>query len=319
MTERDLTNDFPGCGAMEGLPCAQAWYLRTWRDFRMDNPPQRHGRMEIMYVLSGTCEMGAGNRPVPLGGQAFFPFDPAGIVERRTMHRGDLLFLDVDVPHTLVTEPGSDCRMLNVEYVFQSMSGPYPDVGAQRAAAPAMDALFRNLPPYLFLKDTRDVGGILRSLVLALDEGALPSGLLVQSLFTALHLRMAEVLEEQERHLADIRERHVASAIRYMRSHGDRELHVADIAASIPVHPAYLQRCFRKSTGLSLVEWLTRHRVEQARMLLLSTDLPVADICGYVGLNSRQHFSSIFKAQTGMSPGEYRRSQCRRKFAESRP
>ena len=292
------------------LPSAKAWYLRVWRDFRMETP-QVHDRMEIMYVLSGTCRMGAGDRKVHADADA-----PVSL-ETRTMRRGDFLWVDAQVPHTLVTDADGDCRMLNVEFRLEQVPDgmPYPDLAVQAAAVPELAAMLAAASPRLFLKDTQDVGALLQSLVIELDHGTPGNDWLVQHLFSALLIRIARQRAEAGRFSADAGERYVAGAIRFIREAYDRDLHVADIAAAVSVHPSYLQRLFRKSQGVPIVTYLTRVRVEQAKMLLLSTDLPVADLCMYVGLNSRQHFSAVFRQVTGMSPGEYRRLDSHSRFA----
>ncbi|MDQ0971538.1 AraC-like DNA-binding protein [Neobacillus niacini] len=43
-------------------------------------------------------------------------------------------------------------------------------------------------------------------------------------------------------------------------------------------------------------------------MLLADTDIPVIEISFYVGINSRQYFSNLFKKHTNMTPIEYRKS-----------
>ncbi len=289
---------------------AQAWYLRVWRDFRME-APQVHDRLEIMYVLSGTCRMGAGDRRLREGAGG-----PVSL-ETRTMRRGDFLWVDADVPHTLVTDPDGDCRMLNVEFRLEAMPAgmPIADLAAQASAVPELAALLAESPPRMFLKDTLDVGGLLQGLVIELDHGTPCDDCLVQHLFSALLIRIARQRAEAGRFSAAAGERYVAGAIRFIREAYDRDLRVADIAAAVSVHPSYLQRLFRASQGVSIVTYLTRVRVEQARMLLLSTDLPAADLCGYVGFGSRQHFTSVFRQETGMSPGEYRRAASWTRFA----
>lgn len=280
-------------------PVAQAWYLRTWRGFCMD-VPQRHDRMEWMYVLSGTCQIGAGTHP------AARP-DGADWVSH-AMRRGDFLVVNAGIPHTLVTDPDSDCRMLNVEYAFADCRSDHPDLLTQTGAVKELAALFAAAPAMQFLKDSQDIGALLRGLVLELDGGAASGEWLVQSLFSALHVRLARLWAEQERFLEDASERYVSQACQLMRARYGEDLRIPDIAAQINVHPAYLQRLFRKRRGMTMVAYLNRYRMEQARMLLLTTDLPVADLCGYVGFSSRQHFSALFRNMIGESPAAYRRN-----------
>ena len=58
--------------------------------------------------------------------------------------------------------------------------------------------------------------------------------------------------------------------------------------------------------GVTPNEYLTRLRMEKAEMLLARTDIPIIEISGYVGINSRQYFSFLFKKHTNATPSQYR-------------
>ncbi len=305
-------------------PVATAWYLRTWRDFRMETP-QIHPRAELMYVLSGTCTMGAGSGTCTMGagngmvGTAGTHAPDAGW-SQHLMRRGDFLYVDAMVPHTLVTDPNGDCRMLNIEYSWgetKSAEAMFPDQQTQIDAEDSLSSFFKIKPASLFLKDAQDVGSLMRSLVLELDGGAAAKDWLVQSLFFSLHIRIARLWTATERYRVDASGQYVDLALHWMRHHYAEDIRISDVAAAVNVHPAYLQRLFRRNCQETIVSWLGRYRVEQAKMLLMSTDLPVSDLCGYVGINSRQHFMEVFRRHAGMSPGVYRKKAAPVRYAES--
>ena len=79
------------------------------------------------------------------------------------------------------------------------------------------------------------------------------------------------------------------------------------LAREIYVNKFYLQKLFRKSVGLSPNEYLTTVRLQEAKRLLRSTDLPISQIAADVGFNSIGHFIGLFKAREQMPPSVYRR------------
>ncbi len=70
----------------------------------------------------------------------------------------------------------------------------------------------------------------------------------------------------------------------------------------------HFTRAFRQSTGLSPHRWLMRHRVDRARMLLAeSRGLSLTEVALICGFADQSHFTRVFTAMAGISPGAWRR------------
>jgi transcriptional regulator GlxA family with amidase domain len=67
-----------------------------------------------------------------------------------------------------------------------------------------------------------------------------------------------------------------------------------------------LKRRFKAATGSSLIEYLQNLRVEEAKRLLESTELPMEDISEQTGYSDTSFFRRLFKRLTGLTPGKYR-------------
>ncbi|MFI6604202.1 GlxA family transcriptional regulator [Nonomuraea sp. NPDC050536] len=78
------------------------------------------------------------------------------------------------------------------------------------------------------------------------------------------------------------------------------------LAASVNVSTRTLLRRFRAETGQSPLEYLRAARVERARVLLETTDRPVAAIAAAVGYSDASTFAALFAARTGKRPRDYR-------------
>lgn len=81
---------------------------------------------------------------------------------------------------------------------------------------------------------------------------------------------------------------------------------IADLARSASLSPSYFESLFRERTGLTVLEYRTDLRMNKARVLLDSTDLPVAAIAHQVGYADALYFSRRFKQIHSVSPTEYR-------------
>lgn len=93
----------------------------------------------------------------------------------------------------------------------------------------------------------------------------------------------------------------------YIAQNYRSSLTLPEIAARFYISPYYLSRLFKKTTNLSLVEYINSVRIREARKLLETTKLKVAEIAHQTGFATAAHFSRIFKQGTGLSPQQYRR------------
>ena len=66
--------------------------------------------------------------------------------------------------------------------------------------------------------------------------------------------------------------------------------------------PDYFSHQFKKATGVSPIQFLNRLRIEQAKEMLLTGNLTVAEVSELVGYKDPLYFSRIFKKITGFSP-----------------
>lgn len=80
------------------------------------------------------------------------------------------------------------------------------------------------------------------------------------------------------------------------------------ISRQVGVHPVHLVREFRKHFHLTVGEYIRQRRIEYACRQLSDSNISLIEIALNAGFSQQSHFSKIFKAVTGMTPTEYRRS-----------
>ena len=74
----------------------------------------------------------------------------------------------------------------------------------------------------------------------------------------------------------------------------------------------HFHRLFTRIYRLTPHQYLTRKRIEQARLCLAARDLSVTEICNHVGFESIGSFSLLFKKEIGAPPTSYRDEAWRR-------
>ncbi len=95
-------------------------------------------------------------------------------------------------------------------------------------------------------------------------------------------------------------------AIGAMNENLGEELTIDDIARAATFSKFHFTRVFQQATGVSPGRFLSALRLDEAKRLLLTTSITVADISHRVGYNSVGTFSTRFSTRVGLSPSAYR-------------
>lgn len=96
-------------------------------------------------------------------------------------------------------------------------------------------------------------------------------------------------------------------AMAFIHEHYGEPIGRGDFARYVGVSEGYLSRSFNQETGLSLIHYLTRYRIQQAKQLLVTTDKTITEIAMEVGFSDSNYFSRVFRQEAGISPLTYRR------------
>ena len=115
-----------------------------------------------------------------------------------------------------------------------------------------------------------------------------------------------------------IAEERITRVCDHISGHLDGEFTIGDLARVACLSVSRFSWLFKESVGIAPVKFLEARRMEKARHLLLTTDLPVQEIGQQVGFSNAQHFSTRFRRLTGQSPRAFRETP-RRRFGELHP
>ncbi len=81
-----------------------------------------------------------------------------------------------------------------------------------------------------------------------------------------------------------------------------RAICVPQLAKTVGMSQNYLARCFRRRFGVPIPRYILARRIDLARHLLATTDLPVRRVAERVGLPDPQHFNKQFRKLAGVNP-----------------
>lgn len=165
---------------------------------------------------------------------------------------------------------------------------------------------------YRALKEEDKVDNEIKSLMLTLFEDFSElkeeqelldfAGSLIERLFG----RLCKIEDEK----ANI---HLQKALSYIDKHFAENLTMAEVANRIGVSYGYLSYILNESVEGGFVRILRNRRMEESKKLLTQTDYKIYDIAERVGFANSRYFSTMFYADIGMTPAEYRRKNFREK------
>lgn len=98
---------------------------------------------------------------------------------------------------------------------------------------------------------------------------------------------------------------YVEHAVRYIHDNYAK-VRGSDVASYIGITRSYLTHMFQQKLLVSPQKYIVNYRLEQGRLLLQNTDLPVQEVAERIGYEDPLTFSKMFKNTYGKSPKKYR-------------
>lgn len=98
----------------------------------------------------------------------------------------------------------------------------------------------------------------------------------------------------------------VKQAIEYINQYYNQKLDLQTVADQLYVSTWHLCKVIKKQTGTNFVDLLNNARIENAKRMLLESNMKIYEIAEAVGYADTAYFSKIFKKITQVTPNEYR-------------
>lgn len=245
----------------------------------------RHPEIEIFVCLEGTCTLQINKLC-------------------RELKAGDLLLIGSMNAHEFPETQKTHCLSVAIE-VGPVFLGSYFEPLAKLAAKnPVLHlAEQENAPLYALI---RQLNGIKKSTDPTAElEGR---GLLYQ--LCAKLLRSFDASDAEAESDSDLRAvERVDRALELIYEQYASDVTVEQAAALCGYSKSNFCRVFRKITGQTFHQALNRHRIQTACVLLKETDRAIEKIAAETGFSDVKAFCRVFKAQKGVSAGQFRRAE----------
>jgi len=93
----------------------------------------------------------------------------------------------------------------------------------------------------------------------------------------------------------------------FIRTNYKKKIRLVDISKAVYLSPYYLSHIFKRETGITLMEYLAKVRIEEAKYLLENTQWNTTRIAFEVGYSDQSYFCKVFKKSENISPSVYKK------------
>lgn len=107
-----------------------------------------------------------------------------------------------------------------------------------------------------------------------------------------------------------LRQNKITDILDFLQAHYCEKITLRDLEKRFNMNRTSLNREFFGITGLTLIDYLIKLRVQLASTLIRDTTLSLQEIMDRAGFTNHTHFWRMFKKHTGFSPSEYRDKYC---------
>ncbi|MDH6264767.1 AraC family transcriptional regulator [Rhizobium sp. SG_E_25_P2] len=163
--------------------------------------------------------------------------------------------------------------------------------------------------PQVYFEDER-LASTMRKIERQLVEGG--SNLYLETLGLLAALEIAEFMVEETRHVTfrrgGLNRLQMKMLTEYIDAHLAEDVSLDRLAGLVRLSRFHFSRSFKSAFGVSPVKFVTSRRLAKAKLLLAGPRLGLSEVAAAVGFGSVQQFIKVFREDTRMTPGEYRRN-----------
>ena len=258
-----------------------------------------HKMYEIYYLMEGSRKYFIDDAIYPVNAGILVLIDANSVHKTSSMG---------DIPHTRIVlnfsadflEHFSDeIKMLDLTSIFKTKFTVLP-------LSFKYKLIIENIFSRLMDLQERENAKTSSTTEVCVSSHSILSKLLLSELL--IHIKdYIHILEKKEYESHQIVNNKVDKIIKYICKHYTEDLTLTSIAEAFYISPFYLSKIFKRSTNLSIVEYINSLRIRHAKELLETTPTKIAEIAEIIGFSSSSHFSRTFKLATGLSPQQYKK------------
>ncbi|MNO17302.1 putative response regulatory protein [compost metagenome] len=142
------------------------------------------------------------------------------------------------------------------------------------------------------------------------DRTRLIDGILEAPDWVSLQKQLQDLMQSVQFYLnvtkTTLKEKVVQEIKAYLESHFHENIGLDQLAERFDLNSSYVSNLYSKSTGQTILEYITSLRIQKAKKMLRESSLKISKISHHAGYDNQRYFCQVFKKHVGVSPGQYR-------------
>ncbi|WP_094606888.1 Protein-glutamate methylesterase/protein-glutamine glutaminase [Sporomusa silvacetica DSM 10669] len=121
-------------------------------------------------------------------------------------------------------------------------------------------------------------------------------------IFDSLDQFMDNMLENR----SSMNVRLINKACAYIIENFHKSISLDEVAQIVHLSPYYFSRIFKAEKGCNFVEFLTKVRIDKAKLMLRNPEQTVVRVAAAAGYQDASYFCRVFRQEVGVTPNQYR-------------
>lgn len=245
-----------------------------------------HKRVELNYILKGSCVMMFDNKLVKL-------------------NQNNSILIFPGSKHDFFVDSKSGVKIVQLEFLMdESVFESFKDLFELKLSF--LFNLKSSTKTYLKIPNNPEVGNCMERIIKENKLKRNNFAPLSKLYFLELIILLSRIINRQSQQIEKLENEYLKIAMNRIHANYSSGIYISDVAKECKISERYLRKLFGIHLESTPQEYCNNLRINKSVELLADRSIPIKEIAYRVGYSTPQYFSRMFKEKYGFSPKAYR-------------